>query len=450
MSAAPSADGGAGAPARGSGSSADPIDALLEGRWIDPDTGRAIGVAIGAIAIEDSLRGREADLVAPLHLGARLAVVSDAVTHEVMGERVARALARIARIDSVVLPRDPHADMPTVEAVRAASASADALVAVGSGTINDLAKFAAARDGKPYAVFATAPSMNGYASANAAITVDGHKKTLPAALARGIFIDLSVLAAAPPRMIRAGLGDSLCRPTAQVDWLLSHHLLGTAYRSAPFALLERDEAAMFEAPEALVTGDLAAMRALARTLVLSGIGMTLCGGSYPASQGEHLVSHYLDMRETHSGPGRLHGEQVAVATIAMARIQEAMLGGPAPVLRATSTDEHSVRAHFGDEIGSACWREFSPKRLDAARARELTGRVGALWPEVRRRAAAVAHASDRLASVMRRVGGPVAPADIGVDASTWTAAVRHARYLRDRYTFLDLADDAGALAALLR
>ena len=449
MSAVPSADG-AGAPARRSEPSSDPIDALLEGSWIDPDTGRTAGVAIETIAIEDSLRGHEADLVAPLRLGARLAVVSDTVTREVMGERIERALARMARIDPVVLPRDPHADAPTVEAVRAASASADALVAVGSGTINDLAKFAAARDGKPYAVFATAPSMNGYASANAAITVDGHKKTLPAALARGIFVDLSVLAAAPLRMIRAGLGDSLCRPTAQVDWLLSHHVLGTPYRLAPFALLARDEAAMFDAPEALVAGDLAAVRALARTLVLSGIGMTLCGGSYPASQGEHLVSHYLDMRETIPGAGRLHGEQVAVATIAMARIQEAMLGGPAPVLRPTSTDEHALREHFGDELGSACWREFAPKRLDAARARELSERVAARWPEVRRQAASVALAADRLASVMRRAGGPVAPADIGVDASTWTAAVRHARFLRDRYTFLDLADDAGALAALLR
>ena len=46
MSTVPPADG-AGAPARGSGPSADPIDALLEGRWIDPDTGRAAGVAIG-------------------------------------------------------------------------------------------------------------------------------------------------------------------------------------------------------------------------------------------------------------------------------------------------------------------------------------------------------------------------------------------------------------------
>ena len=216
--------------------SGDPLAQLLAGRWTDPDSGTCTGIDIATIAIEASLRGREAELVASLRLGRRLAVVSDAITHEVMGARVERALATVARIDSVVLPRDTHADLATVDLVRTQSAAADALVAVGSGTINDLAKYAAARDAKPYAVFATAPSMNGYTSANAAITVSGHKKTLPATLARGVFVDLAVLSAAPPRMIRAGLGDSLCRTTAQVDWLLSHRLLGTPYRHAPFEI----------------------------------------------------------------------------------------------------------------------------------------------------------------------------------------------------------------------
>src|SRR5207344_1377268 len=101
----------------------------------------------------------------------------------------------------LMLEREPHADVETVAALRRACASADALVAVGSGTINDLCKCAAARDGKPYVVFATAPSMNGYTSMNAAITVDGHKKSLPAAAPLGVFIDLEVLAAAPARLI---------------------------------------------------------------------------------------------------------------------------------------------------------------------------------------------------------------------------------------------------------
>jgi Glycerol dehydrogenase and related enzymes len=99
-----------------------------------------------------------------------------------------------------------------VARVRAATAEADALVAVGSGTINDLCKYAAFLDRKPYVVFGTAPSMNGYTSVSAAITEHGHKKSLPAAAPVGVFLDLAVLAAAPPRMIRSGLGDSICRP----------------------------------------------------------------------------------------------------------------------------------------------------------------------------------------------------------------------------------------------
>jgi len=424
----------------------DPLAQLLRSQWIDPDSGAASGVDIASIAIEDTLDGREADLVAALRLGRRLAIVSDAVTHAVMGARVERALARLARIDSVMLPQAPHADLATVDAVRAQSAAANALIAVGAGTINDLTKYAAARDAKPYAVFATAPSMNGYTSANAAITVAGHKKTLPATLARGVFMDLAVLSAAPPRMIRAGLGDSLCRATAQVDWLLSHRLLGTPYRSAPFAMLEADEPRLLDAPEALLEGDRAAMRALARTLVLSGIGMTVCGGSYPASQGEHLISHYLDMRAGAGTPQSLHGEQVAVATLTMARLQEAMIDAPAPVLRATQADLRALQDHFGRDVGAACWCDFAPKRLDAAKAALLTQRVASEWPTVQRDARAVRIPAARLVSIMRRAGGPVCAADIGIDDATWHAAVRHARFLRDRFTFLDLADDAGVLA----
>jgi glycerol-1-phosphate dehydrogenase [NAD(P)+] len=51
------------------------------------------------------------------------------------------------------------------------------------------------------------------------------------------FLDLSILAAAPVRMIRSGLGDSLCRATAQADWLLSHLLFDLPYRTMPFRLL---------------------------------------------------------------------------------------------------------------------------------------------------------------------------------------------------------------------
>ena len=263
--------------------SADMITKLVEGSLPDPDGGSMLRVATRSVVIAPSLRGSEADVVAPLDLGRHLAVVSDPTTHALLGAQVERALASLGRVTSIVLPGRPHPDADNVERIRTESATADALVAVGSGTINDLCKYAGTRDGKRYVVFATAPSMNGYTSLNAAITIDGHKKSLAAQAPLGVFLDLGILAAAPARMIRSGLGDSLCRPTAQADWLLSHLLFDRPYRTMPFVLLAGDEEQLFAEPEALMAGDLAAMTCLVRTLLLSGFGTAICGNSQPAS-----------------------------------------------------------------------------------------------------------------------------------------------------------------------
>jgi glycerol-1-phosphate dehydrogenase [NAD(P)+] len=348
----------------------------------------------------------------------------------------------------VVLEGRPHADAPTVETLRRASASADALVAVGSGTINDLCKFAAASDGKPYAVFATALSMNGYTSMNAAITVDGHMKSLPAACPLGVYMDLEVLAGAPARMIRAGLGDSLCRSTAQADWLLSRHLHGTPYRSAPFVLLANDEPKLLDGPEALMRGDLDVMEALARTLALSGLGMTLCGGSYPASQGEHLISHYVDMFAPAGRDPYFHGEQVAVATLTMARIQERVLAAGPPRLEPAAVGCADLQRRFGPDIGESCWREFEAKRLTRETAPMLTRRAAEVWNDLVRDVRSASVPASAIAAVLRRAGCPATPADIGLVPGFYASAVRDARFLRDRYTFLDLADDAGLLATM--
>ena len=142
----------------------DPLVALLAGTYVDGQTGRPVGVATKSLVIEPSLAGNEAELVARLGLGHRIAVLSDPNTHAILGQRIERALAGRFSVESLVLAADPQPDAATVERVRRASSSADALIAVGSGTINDLAKYASARDGKPYAVFGTAPSMNGFTS----------------------------------------------------------------------------------------------------------------------------------------------------------------------------------------------------------------------------------------------------------------------------------------------
>jgi glycerol-1-phosphate dehydrogenase [NAD(P)+] len=421
------------------------IDRLLAGTLADPDGGAPLRVATRSVAIAPSLDGTEADLVRALDLGRHFAVVSDTATREVLGARVERALGGLGRVTSIALPGRPHPDDKTVERIRSASAAADALVAIGSGTINDLCKYASAQEGKPYLVFATAPSMNGYTSINAAITVHGHKRSLNAQAPAGVFLDLSVLAAAPPRMIRSGLGDSLCRPTAQADWLLAHLLLDQPYRTMPFVLLAEDEAQLFASSDALMAGDLDAMACLVRTLLLSGFGTAIHGNSQPASQGEHLISHFADMFGDPGWPLSFHGEQIGATTLMMARLQERMLDGAPPELRAGADSEVSFIERYGEPLGRSCWSEYVQKRLEPdglARARE---RIAVSWNAVRHRIAEVTRPSPFLLDVLRRAGAPVSYDELGWPRPFAIRALRHARDIRARYTFLDLAADSGRL-----
>jgi glycerol-1-phosphate dehydrogenase [NAD(P)+] len=427
--------------------SAETIARLVEGRYPDPEGAGVLRVPTRAVVIADSLTGDEADLVDRLALGRAFAVVSDSVTHDVLGARVERALGPIGAVTSLVLPGRPHADAATAALVARETVHVDALIAVGSGTITDLVKYAAAQAGKPCVAFGTAPSMNGYTSPSAAITVDGHKKSLPAVAPTGVFLDLGVLTAAPIRLIRAGLGDSLCRPTAQADWLLAHLLRGEPYREAPFVLLAEEEPGLLADSEALVRGDRVAVARLARTLVLSGFGMAICGGSYPASQGEHLISHYADMLGPPDWPPSFHGEQVGVATLAMAALQEHMLGGPAPRIDPARADESALVAHFGPVLGPACWRELAGKRVDSETAEVLTRRLAEDWETIRGRLLPVTRTAEELRAALVRAGAPVTSEALGWPRTFFRDAVRHAREIRSRWTFLDLAADAGRLEA---
>jgi len=417
----------------------DPIARLIAGAYLDPATGAMLGADARVVVIEPSLDGWEVDLVADLQLGPRLALIADVDTYAALGERVERALGSRYQVQAIVLGARPHCDVETAAKLGAAlDPDTDAVIAVGSGTINDLSKLVAHARAIPQAVFATAPSMNGYTSVSASVLDGGVKRSVRAATPHGAFFDLGVLAAAPARLIRAGLGDSACRSTAQADWLLQHLLLDRPYREVPFTLLAEDEAALMAAPAALLDGDAEAMRHLVRTLVLSGFGMTISGGSYPASQGEHLLAHYLTMMA--ELPEALHGEEIAVCTVAMATLQDHVLAlDTPPVVRRCTLDRDVMMARYG-AAGDVCWRELAPKLADPDL---INGRLAAGWPALRDRIARVTIGATRIRAILEAAGAPTEPADLGWPDALFSEAKRHAREIRDRYTFLDLAADAG-------
>jgi glycerol-1-phosphate dehydrogenase [NAD(P)+] len=422
------------------------LENLLAGRILDPDTKAVLTVPVKSVVIAPSLAGMEADLVDKLDLPDPFAVISDANTYEVLGARVEKALASLGAVKSIRLEGRPHPDDATVVEVMAAGKTAGSYVAVGSGTINDLAKFAAAKQRKRCVVFPTAPSMNGYTSVNAAITVNGHKKSLPAIAPEAVFIDLKVVAKAPVRLIRAGFGDAICRSTAQADWLLAHRLTGAPYRRAPFALFAALEDQMAAASEGLVNGDIEAIDLLVRVLLLSGFGMTIAGSSHPASQGEHLISHLIEMKPPPDWDEPFHGEQIAVTTLTMAHLQDQTLElDDPPELCESRITEDAVKAYFGADVGAACWREVEPKLLDRKRAAALNERLGEIWDDLRNELARVTRPVMDIMHLLEGIGAPANYRDLKLDRAYFADAIRHAREVRNRYTFLDLAGDSGLL-----
>ena len=423
------------------------ISDVVAGQWKDPATGKAAKVPFETIRIEETLDGGEADLLAPLKLGKRLAVVSDINTVEAMGRRVAKHLKPLGAIEQIVLPGTLHCDEETIALVQEKTRHADAVIAVGSGVLSDACKFATFKDGRKYAVFATAASMNGYAASTASVTLaNGYKTSLPAHAPRGIFIDLKVSADAPVKLSAAGLADSLCRPTAQIDWWASHRLFGSFYSSLPYTLMAGDEEAMIKSAPALGKHDVAANGHLHRVMTLCGLGVCFTGVSHHGSMGEHQVSHWIDMFAGSAHPATTHGQQVGVASLAIARLQQELLAlDKPPAIKPTHIVEAEFVDRYGEDIGRMCYAEAKKKSFDAAGAAAFNEKLRALWPELREQLRPMMLDPTVMKQAIAAAGGPTTATELGLPRKVWRDAMKYARDVRNRWSFLDLADDAGLL-----
>lgn len=422
------------------------IDDIVAGNWTNPETGKIASVPYESIVIDESLQGREADLVADLKLGERYAIVADELTFDAMGSRVERALKSLGPVETIILDH-PHADMAAVGDLTEKLAGADAVVAVGSGTINDLCKFVTGRTNRRYAVFGTAASMNGYTSTTASITLqNGLKVSLPSHAPAGFFIDLEVTAAAPTHLSAAGFADCLVRSVAQVDWWLSHRLLETVYSRVPFIIQENDERELNTRASGIASRDIAANGYLHRVLALCGLGVSFTGMSNHGSMGEHQVSHYIDCFAGDKHPGTLHGQQVGVATLSMARLQRVFLDSETPPqIRPTKIDPQGMAIRMGADVAAQCYEEIKPKIFDERGAAEMNEKLARLWPTLRAELNAFALPVAEMERLLHATGGPMTAADLGLPVEIYREALVHSREMRNRYSFLDIAADAGIL-----
>lgn len=422
----------------------------IYGTQFDCACGKHHTVVPEAVIFADDAVDRLPGVCAGVVNGRKCTVIFDARTRAVAGDAVASALEASGwQVNRLLLEdpgegEDPVCDDVTHDALLARVQGTDLVVPVGSGVINDLGKWWAHDVGVPFVTFATAASMNGYTSANVAPRIAGVKSLVRAnppvvALSRP-----HVIAQAPHRMTVSGLGDVLAKSVSSADWAMNHFLFGDYYCARSVGLIADIEPLYLDHPELIRDGDESAIAAMFDALMLTGVAMTMVGTSAPASGGEHLISHSLDMMSSVDGVRHdFHGRQVGVGTILTAALYQRAIEIESPTLHAPPAEIDRERwGPLADEVAS----KYAEKADRIATAREKLAE-GDTWDRLRATLAAMLRPPEKIHGCLKAAGGATTAADIGCDHARLHAAFVHGHEIRPRFTILDLAYLLGLMPA---
>lgn len=389
-------------------------------------------------------------------------VCVDENTWEVAGERLAAVLDEAGRewsrfdVEKHADEKYPMCDDKRIEQFRFAMHDGNfvSAIAVGAGTINDIVKMAAYRLDKPMACVGTAPSMNGFTSAISAILSDGVKTTQPCAAPKVVIADLDVMAEAPHRMIQSGLGDLISKPVSNSDWALSSILNDTPHSAEAMEIIEAGAAMLDGVAEKLPERDRDATAGLVGSLMLSGLAMSVAGSSSPASGGEHLISHYIDMTaHAYDLPYDFHGCQVGVGTLTTAHIYERLqamnpddIDVDARVEALIEWDEYRevLRERFG-VLFDAVVKHAEPAYPSPDELRRRLGDLKANWQHIMKSIGRTLRTRQSIEDELTAANCPVRFRELGVDGDRALAAVTWSKDIRNRYTILHLAWELGEL-----
>ena len=353
-----------------------------------------------------------------------------------------------------------HADETVLDRATEASVGADVIVSVGGGTITDVAKIAAERNGVPvHVVVQTAASVDGFTDNFAVVLQNGVKTTLPSRWPQAVLADTRVIADAPHYLNASGFGELLSMYSAPGDWYLAARLgMDRKYAPVLLEMLDLCGEGIADWSGGIGSGDAGACARLATALAMRGI-VTGVGGTTASLSGmEHLVSHMLDMAngELHEPTG-LHGAQVGVGSVIRAaawevfceRVAEEGLD-PQALFPDIDSNEAGVRDGFArldssGRIGTECWGRYRGKLVAWHRARETVTAAFADWDRVRDEQDRLSFGSHRIAQYLHRAGAAKRYTDLdpapSADRLHW--AVQNCQFMRERFTVADLLTLAG-------
>lgn len=333
----------------------------------------------------------------------------------------------------------------------------DVIVGVGSGVINDICKILSNLTHHPYIIVATAPSMDGYASATSSMSRDGVKISLNSRCADVIIGDTDILKNAPLHMLRSGLGDMLAKFVSIAEWRIAHIITGEYYCEEVAGLIRGAVKKCVDNAEGLLKREEAAIEAVFEGLVIGGVAMAYAGVSRPASGVEHYFSHVWDMRGLEFGTKvDLHGIQCAMGTWKAVELYHKVMQCRPQWEKARAYVEGfdldawntQLRTFLGSsaETMIALEKKEGKYRKDTHPARFAV--IEQNWDTILEILRQELPTKEELCKLMDAVGISRDLGSIGVDQETARMTFRATKDIRDKYVLSRLAWDLGILEQL--
>lgn len=386
------------------------------------------------VEIGHNMTSRAGEILASESFGKKLLLVADENTIKASKNLTEILKSSGFELTKLIYPNLLEATDSGVNDVEALLKSCDGVISVGSGSLNDICRVASYNSAKPLAIYASAPSMDGFASDTAPIIKDGFKSSWQAKQPEVIIADTGVLAAAPVILKSAGFGDMIAKCVGLADWRIARLLIDEYYCENIANITREATRRILSLAPRVICDDEETAGEIMEALVLTGLAMKLAGCSRPASGTEHVVSHYWECQKLMRGiwPD-YHGRKVGVATVLISKLYHkiAEFEEINPVREQIDWDKvYEMYGAIADDVR----RLNNPTITDKVDVELLKNS----WGEIRRAIKEELPEPQEIIALMKTAGAATEPEEVGVDAQLLRDGIIYHPFMRYRLTLARL------------
>jgi len=389
--------------------------------------------------------------------GTKVFIIEDTHTLEIAGKEVEELLKEKFKVSKYIF-NEEHLHPSEITLGRLLleiPLDTSLIIAVGSGTINDISRFLGYKLGIPYVIVGTAPSMDGYASVVSPLICDGVKITYDGVYPLAIVCDIDIMKEAPMLMLQAGLGDILGKYTALADWHVANILNGEYFCPEVEKLVLNTLKKCEEAAVGVTSRDAKTVQNITEALILSGIAIGMVGASRPASGGEHYLSHCYEMMFMNSGENTkwLHGNTVGVGVGVVAYafkyakdidIDEILKKGDYLKL-----DKNKWKQNITDVFTKSARNiiEFKQDSINFNEEERKASmqKIASNWDAIKKICDVDLPEPEEIIKTLKKSGAVWSPRELGLGKELFKKSLIAAKDMRNRYGILQLLEDIGKL-----